>query len=126
MFKLYLLVTSEFLAPDEITEVLSLSPTRTFHKGKTKPKTTMTYQTNGWCLDSHFQGELPECLHEFVLFLRAKSSEFAVLKGQCEAWLECVLDGQPNFPPVHLAPEVMGILHELGIGLEFDIYERYF
>lgn len=43
---------SDELDPQEVTDVLGISPTRSFRKGDERPKGSQYYRSGGWILDS--------------------------------------------------------------------------
>ncbi len=117
------IVRSEDLEPDEITQVLSLKPDRSYRKGeypRNNPKYS-AYKQGQWRIDSKLKPEESFTLHleHLLCILEPKRQQLLRLSEAYQLEIYCTLFEQVGF---NLSPEILGRLADLKIGLGITSY----
>ncbi len=130
--QLDLVLTSFDIHPDQVSEILSISPTRTWMKDEPIQKTALKRKTNGWLLSSGLdqRAELVDHMNAISSKIKPAIGNFANLPTSTHKELSCAIriysNGTPEeehrTPPIHLEPEHVKFLNELGAEFDLDLY----
>ena len=124
-FRIAIVVTDFVCSPEEITSVLSISPTKTWVEGEKRvPQATITHKENGWCheLETDELEKFPTLVDKLINMLKEKKENFLKLPGGTYLELRCRLFLNEHAPEFHLDSKTIKILDEIGVELDLDIY----
>lgn len=119
--------------PDQISKILSLSPTQVWLKGESIQKTALKRKSNGWVLSSGLEKSAELYDHINALFSKIKPVllNFNDLPLSTEKELSCVIyiyqekgnaAEEHRTPAIHLEREQVEILNQVGAEFDLDLY----
>ena len=125
--KVRLLITSDSLTPDEISEGVGLYPTRHWFKGQPVcPGASKTYEHNGWVLAAEGSGVAVSAENLTEKLLQSidvsKMLEFKSAHQKVEFELSIVVHVSASAPAVSLSPYQVRVLASLNADIDIDIY----
>lgn len=124
--KIRLSISGFSCPPEEVTQVLGLSPTKTWRRNDSIPRTIMVYKENGWRLEapgSPYASVEKQCT---VLMERItpRLEAFKELPPGSEVELSCVIYVYHNErPSLSFSPEVIRTLATIGGLIDIDYYD---
>ena len=131
--ELDLLLVNFDIDPSQVSEIISLTPTRSWLKGESVYGTLRKYKTNGWRLSPGLDksGTLEDHLDALFSKIKPVLSNFSNLPHSTEKELSCAIhiyhdksnpDEEHNIPAIHLEREHIEILNQLGAEFDLDLY----
>jgi hypothetical protein len=123
---LMLVVTSDTLDPDEITEVLGIQPDRVARKGiATRPKAAPA-KRNVWWLWSPCDGAQSSVRTQWLALkkhLQGREQRFRTLPNEAECELVIVVEAHQYMPAVEVLTEEMAEFVACGLKVVISIYD---
>jgi len=121
-----LVINSDFLHPDKISELIGLIPTEMYLKGELIVGTIRPRDVNSWCFSlngivDHY--DLGEALTKLIEKLAPKAEQInSVCKSNdLEAIFSCGIDVVDESPSIYIPPEIVFEISRFGASLDIDI-----
>jgi hypothetical protein len=112
--------------PDEITNLLKISPTKVKRIGDLiNPKGTRRYTHNSWRIESKLQKSdgLEEHINSIFEQLQPSWQSLASLCSQYEAEISCIIYiNSEQIPAIHFSKDIIRKVHELNAEIDVDLY----
>lgn len=125
-YKVYFAVTGDF-DPDEITQLLAISPSEAWKKGDRNEITHYERKFSGWHLDSRLDQFTPleTQMIDVLDQLQGKSLEVAAIKKTHAAYIQLVGYFHGSYPGLHFEAELVSELAKFHLSVDFDFYDLY-
>jgi uncharacterized protein DUF4279 len=131
--ELDLVLTNFDIDPNQVSEMLSLTPIVSWLKGESIQRTARKHKTNGWRLSSGLDNtaELDDHINALFAKIKPALSNFNNLPTSTEKEVSCVIyiyhktnntDEEHRTPPIHLEREHVEILNQMGAEFDLDLY----
>lgn len=113
--------------PDSITEILKITPDKTWIKGDViNQKSILKYKFNGWELKSDVSenSDFETHLNDIISKVDENLNSFIEICNKYYSEISCAiyLDENDSMPSVHLSKKNIKLLNSLGLEIDFDIY----
>lgn len=119
-----LIVRSESLAAESITDLVGMTPDLSWRPGDYRPHTVIIERTHGWVVDC--QCPTTTDLHTQVSSLVSRLAPFAQriasLADRCTIEFSCVLYTSRANPGLNLPKSVIAAIDRLNADLDIDVY----
>lgn len=116
-------------SPEELTNIIGISPTRTWRQGDlVTPRTAHRYKENGWELSSGVSQHESFDNHVNALLdiIEPKIDAFIEIGSKYFATLSCAIymydNSENSLPWPHFTKRSMAVLHHIGAEVDFDLY----
>lgn len=120
-----LTLTDFSCSPNEITEILGVTPTFSWLLGDViNPRSILVRKENGWRLDvpEDQDASLNDRVHRLKTVLGSRVENFRNLPADCSVELSCCVRLDGESPEFHLDKQAMIFLASIGAELDVDIY----
>jgi Domain of unknown function (DUF4279) len=118
-------IVSQTLTPEDITNLMRLSPDRVRCAGEARPHTIIIENTNCWELDSGLPDhhELPEHIDSVLRRIEVCASQLVALAetGTIEVLLSCIVHASTE-PSLSLSKSAIKALARICAEVDFDLY----
>jgi hypothetical protein len=122
--KVEFIITGTQITPEEISNLLGLTPTRTWREGDLIQATRLVYKQNGWCLSNKENSiNLGDHIHSLLDNLLPKSELIAKVcsKYGLESEMNCVIYIVNETPIINISKKTIAGMERLGTSLDIDI-----
>lgn len=124
--RVYLAVTSDTVPPEDITAILHVMPTESWHRGERGPRDgSLPRKFHAWYFDplGDGPGECDQKMKALLKMLAGASSGISELAGQCSVCISVVYRGyQCQMWGLHWTADTLRQLSALGVDIDVDIY----
>ena len=125
--RVYLVITSAGLSPDEITARVGLAPTETHEMGASGPISKIACREHYWRLEPErgTPGSIENKLTGLLSRVESAAESIAALRPECEIWISIVYygwAGDPQFAGFGFEAEIVRRIAGLGAELDFGMY----
>jgi len=119
-----LTLTSDREDPGEVTLRTGLQPEKIWRAGDQIGKSIRKYEQNGWQLGSDRPAEagFGDHVESLIAKVRPVLPVFRSLKQSWEIELSCAIEVYSSSPELHLEPDALQVLAELGASIDLDLY----
>ena len=117
-------ITGLGIAPEEITRVLGITPTKTWLVGESIQQTGLRHKQNGWCIATAAEVvSLEETTQQLLAVLSPKANAINELcsKHDLDRELNCAIYVVNETPAVNFSRGVIVALAEIGASIDVDI-----
>lgn len=121
-----LVINSDSLHPDKITELIGVIPTEMYVKGELIAGTIRPRDVSSWCYSltdivDHY--DLGEALAKLIEILAPKAEQIssACKSHGLEAIFSCGIDVVDESPSIYISPEIIFEISRFGASLDIDI-----
>jgi len=123
-FHVSLKILDEIHLPESVTRDIGITPSRTWYKGDTRPKTLLIEKKNGWELKSALSEEssLSEHVNYLLSIMEPARKQLKEVTRKCYSLLACVIYVDEEMPEIHFDFDVIQRLADLNPRLDIDVY----
>ena len=109
--------------PDELTALVGIVPSKVWRIGESIDKSKRTYKSNGWRISAEPPPTEVEAGVD-ALFTKVAScwEALRLLSIDCRVELSIVIYVGQQVPAIHLRPDQLDRLAELGASIDIDLY----
>jgi hypothetical protein len=124
--KVELRLTGTQFSPEEITNLIGVSPTRVFRMGESIQGTKLTWKSNGWCYslndykDTYDLGEEISVLLDRINVFSKKIIEVCEEKNLFSE-ISCAVYMKDETPAINLNQQIIAQLNEFKTTIDVDI-----
>ena len=124
--RVYLAISSDAMPPEEVTAMLGLTPTRSWHLGDPHgPDGRPARSFHGWYFDpiGDGPGECDQKMKSLLDMLECASSRIGELAARRSVWIQVVYHGcRCQMWGLHWDAETMRRISALGVDVDVDLY----
>ena len=119
-------LTGTKILPEEITDLIGVSPTRVFRMGESIQGTKLTWKSNGWCFSLNDYKDTVD-LGEEISFLLDHLTVFSTKiirvceEKKLDSEISCAVYMDDETPIINLNQKVIAQLNELQTTLDVDL-----
>jgi hypothetical protein len=122
------IITGTDILPDQITQELGISPTRTWRLGDSIQETQLRRKHNGWCFsigkrESALDLEKPLVMLINHLLPYAQTISSLCEKHNLQSEISCAIYISDETPIINFSPETISHLAQLNSFLDIDIIQ---
>lgn len=122
----YFTVNGDF-DPSDISQMVGMSPTKSWRKGEINPRTHFERKFSRWSLYSRLERtcELEAHLVDVIQQLNANKNKFVELSLKCGGVMQLVAYFKSDYPGLHFERKLVESLAEFSLSVDFDFYYLY-
>jgi Domain of unknown function (DUF4279) len=124
--RVYLAIKSDTVPPEDITAILQVVPTESWHRGEPGPRDgSPSRKFHAWYFDplGDGPGECDQKMKALLKMLESASSRFSQLAGRCSFCISVVYRGyQCQMWGLHWTADTLRQLAALGVDIDVDLY----
>ena len=110
--------------PEDISKLLSITPTVTWRVGESIAGTIRRHKENGWRLDSPMNRsqEIDEQIKGLLSQLEPKAELLRHLAEDFYSEFSCIIYAYDYVPSINLSNETLSRMADLGAAIDIDLY----
>ena len=116
-------VSGDSLAPETVTEVTGLQPTKKWVAGEAIGRSTRRYQQNGWSIATKRECTVDDAVNALLAILTPGWSRIVEATRDQYVELSIVVHANSFIPEIHINADQLRLLAEVNAHIDIDLYD---